>query len=219
MNQRRFWVSISFLMCCVLLCLGSISCDWGKAPLPIFSQIPDFNLLNEQGKPISLQAMKNKIWVGNFIFTSCAGTCPMLTRRMKRVEAAILEEAKQRPDLPLRILSFSVDPERDTPEKLKEYGKLFEVNPNYWSFLTGDVEQISKTVVEGFKISMKKVALASPAPDQENQTDFDVIHGEKFVLVDASGQIRGYYDSDRAGITQLIRDMFFLEKKLSKNPS
>ncbi len=143
----------------------------------------------------------------------------MLTRRMKRVEAAILEEARTRPDLPLRILSFSVDPERDTPEKLKEYGKLFEVNPNYWSFLTGDVNQITKTVVEGFKISMKKISTASPNPEGENLGDFDVIHGEKFVLVDASGQIRGYYDSDRAGITQLIRDMFVLEKKLSKHPS
>jgi protein SCO1/2 len=148
---------------------------------------------------------KDKVCVVNFIFTSCAGTCPMLTQRMKRVQDAIVGLGSEAPNY--QIVSLSVDPERDTPKRLAEYAQEYGARPEHWSFLTGPMDQVSETVVQGFKIAMGKVPREGYGAPAAAGEIFDVLHGEKFVLVDRQGKIRGYYDSDREGITKLIKDM------------
>jgi protein SCO1/2 len=91
-----------------------------------------------------------------------------------------------------RLVSFSVDPEVDTVERLRSYAERFGADPASWSFLTGPVEDVKKTVSEGFKLSAQKV-------------DADVFHSEKLVLVDARGKIRGYFDADPLGLEALRR--------------
>jgi protein SCO1/2 len=91
-------------------------------------------------------------------------------------------------DLPgVRLASITVDPETDTPERLKQYAESFGAKPETWSFLTGEVESVRKTVSEGFKLSLQKAS------------ETDVFHSEKFVLIDQEGRIRGYFDSDASG--------------------
>jgi protein SCO1/2 len=124
---------------------------------------------------------------------------------MKRVQDVIVNLGEASGSY--RIVSFSVDPEKDTPQRLASYAKEYGVRPEHWSFLTGPMDQVSKTVVEGFKIAMGKVPLQGSDGSNSPGAIFDILHGEKFVLVDRQGRIRGYYDSDGEGMTRLIKDM------------
>jgi protein SCO1/2 len=189
----------------LILIFGTLSCSFSRPALPELGTIPDFQLLNQSGKSFGLSDLREKVWVANFIFTSCAGTCPLLTQRMKRVQDAIVNLGEDSSHY--RIVSISVDPERDTPQRLLEYAQEYGARPELWSFLTGPVDQINQTVVTGFKIAMGKAPREGEVAPPAGGEIFDILHGEKFVLVDRQGKIRGYYDSDGEGITQLIRDM------------
>ena len=195
----------------VLLCVGfQLSCSKQEdRSLPFIKSLPEFALTDQNSQKIPLSQLKGKVWVANFIFTSCAGTCPMLTQKMTRVQGAIQKFQKQNGSAAAecKIVSFSVDPERDTPAKLLEYSKKYRVDGSIWYFLTGSLDEVKSTVVDGFKMSMQKNELN---PGAEDITEFDVVHGEKFILVDRKGWIRGYYDANADGIDQLISDMQFL---------
>lgn len=199
---------ISGLFCLVLMAIAACS----KSEAPVLGQLPEFKLTDQDKKPFGLGDLKGKVWVANFIFTSCAGTCPVLTQRMTQVQERLSEMKQARPDLPVCIVSFSVDPERDTPEKLQDYAQRFRAKPGLWHFLTGPIEQVEATVVHGFKTAMGKVEM-TPQPNNPGET-FDVVHGERFVLVDQQGRIRGYYDSENGReISRLLNDLQTLLKK------
>jgi protein SCO1/2 len=133
--------------------------------------------------------------VANFIFTRCPTVCPAFTRKLARVQKETDGFGPK-----LQLVSFSVDPTYDTPERLAAYAQKHGANPARWSFLTGDYEKLKDTVVSSFKISMGR----------ENLDEADVLgifHGNHFVLVDAQGQIRGYYDSaDEEAFERLLTD-------------
>lgn len=161
-------------------------------------QAPAFTLTNQWGKKVSLDSLKGKVWIADFIFTSCGGICPLLTQKM-----AGLERDFQQSDL--RFVSFTVDPETDTPEKLLAYARLFHANTPRWLFLTGSLHEVEEAIVKGFKISLGKA------------TDFQVIHGEKFILVDREGRIRGYFDTAPAGLQSIQQGMLSLLKEKGGN--
>jgi protein SCO1/2 len=101
------------------------------------------------------------------------------------------------------LLSISVDPERDTPEKLREYGQIFGARQALWKYLTGPEREVERTVVKGFRIAMAR--MTAPLKDGEVRAEaFDIMHGERLVLVDRQGRIRGYYDADDQD--RLLRD-------------
>lgn len=201
----------------LLSSLGMVfsGCHSSSGEFPNYGKLPSFQLINQDNQAVSLEDYRGKVWVANFIFTSCAGTCPMLTKRMKKVEGAIQGLTKGQEDIPFRIVSFSVDPEQDTPERLKEYAKEYKVDTTLWTFVTGPLGQITQMVVKGFKISMGKVPVGTQGGEATAQEIFEVVHGEKFVLVDQEGNIRGYYDSNSSGIKKLLADMKTLLKKVS----
>jgi len=193
-----------------LMLLGLIACE--NRELPVLGSIPQFTLTNQDAKPFTDSDMKGRIWIADFIFTSCGGACPLMTERMKKnVQSSIEEMAFGKEDFPVRIVSFSVDPERDTPERLTEYSKDHGANLKYWVFLTGPLQDVTKTVVQGFKISMGKVPSATPAPGTEKMPSEDeiweVVHGEQFMLIDDQGRIRGYYSSEGTGLRKLLADL------------
>lgn len=194
---------------CVALLLVFSQC---AKPLPKLGQLPDFQLQNQNGQSVSPKSFQGKVMAVNFVFTSCAGTCPLLTERMKKVQNFIESTQKDKKNSPYHIVSFSVDPDRDTPEVLRRYMKSYEVNPKVWSFLTGPYQDVEKIVVQGFKISMAKEPTDQAKKDSEEPV-YDVIHGEKFILIDQAGQIRGYYDATEAGIYQLTQAMASLAKR------
>jgi protein SCO1/2 len=158
-----------------------------QSSLPIYSQLPSFTLTESSGRALSLSGLKGNLWIADFMFTSCPGPCPMMSARMSELQRSLS-------DLPrVRLVSISVDPANDTPTVLKKYGAQFHADPNRWFFLTGDQTLIAKLSCDGFKVGTR---------------DDPLMHSTKFILVDAQGQIRGYYDSEElASLRQLQVDI------------
>lgn len=195
-KQRSFWFLFLFVLTtAVLIYAGKLL--WKPAELPVYGQVQDFSLTERSGRAVSLADLKGKIWVADFIFTRCAGICPMMTSKMRMIQ----ERFKTYPDL--KLVSFSVDPEHDTPEVLTEYAKHFNADTVKWLFLTGDKEQLFKLSSQHFYLGVSDIPAAQrEAPDQS------VDHSSKFALVDKDGKIRGYYASEEESfLSQLVRDI------------
>ncbi len=157
------------------------------APLPVLGKVPNFQLTERSGAPKTLADLNGKVWIADFIFTRCAGICPLMTRKMSKVQKELAAEPR------VSFVSFSVDPEHDTPEVLKEYAQKYEADPERWLFLTGDKKQIFDLSSQHFHLGVGDI----PEAEQETpENSMQVQHSSKFVLVDAQGQIRGYYSSE-----------------------
>jgi protein SCO1 len=142
-------------------------------------QISDFNYTNQEGKELGLGDLKGKVWVADFIFTSCADVCLPMTANMVKIQKMLKDEGIK----DVELISFSVDPEVDNPETLKTFSKQFDADLSNWNFLTGysqaDIEEFAR---ESFKTIVKK-------PEVGDQ----VLHGTDFFLVDQEGKIVKYY--------------------------
>ncbi len=172
-----------------------------KKTLLVYGEVPDFHLTTQSNEAFSLENLKGKIWIGDFIFTRCAGICPLMSQRMAQLQ-------KQIHDPNIHFVSFSVDPERDTPEVLTEYAKRYQADLATWTFLTGSKDEIFKLSEQHFHLGV-----ASIPSEYRTLPDQSVQHSSKLVLVDSSGKIRGYYDTDEAAaLSQLIQDVSLLAK-------
>lgn len=155
-----------------------------KAPavsLKVFAEVPEFELQERGGATVTRETLLGSVWIADFIFTSCAGQCEGMSARMARLQ----HELPQRPDL--RLVSITVDPENDTPEKLAAYAEKKQAVPGRWLFLTAkDYATIHRLSVQGFKMT----TMPAPEPGAE------IVHSPNLVLVDREGKIRGYYRYD-----------------------
>ena len=158
---------------------------WNDQPLEGLNRhgsVPDFLLIERSGKKIALADLRGATWIADFIYTTCTDTCPLQSAEMSKLQDEL------RPKNPLRFVSFSVDPDHDTPAVLTAYAQRFKADGDRWLFLTGDKEQISNLIQAGFHLSA--------APLKQSGADSGVIlHSPRFVLIDKNSQIRGYYDS------------------------
>ncbi len=162
------------------------------------SNVP-FSLSNQNGNTITNDHLVGKIVVVDFFFTHCPGICPKMTRNLKMVKDAIKD------DPILLINSFSIDPERDSVKRLADYASRFRVE-GQWNLLTGDKAVIYRVARKSFKVDASE---GDGGPE-------DFIHSDKFVLVDPSGRIRGYYNgTDQNQVDQLIKDIFRLKSEKS----
>ena len=150
--------------------------------LPNYAQVPDFKFMERSGKEMKLADLKGNVWIADFIFTRCQGTCPLLTGQM-----AGLQEKLTRSNI--KLVSFSVDPEYDTPKVLSEYALRYHAQANKWFFLTGPKNEIWNFVTDGFSLG-----ISEPTTEDLKAGAEPVIHSNRFVLVDREGNIRGYYD-------------------------
>lgn len=159
--------------------------------LPQYGAVPEFSLTTQNDTPIALADFRGSVWIADFIFTNCGASCPGMTMDMEKLQQRLKEQHN------IRLVSFSVDPGRDTPEALLEYAHEHHAIAGKWFFLTGEKEKIYSLTQNGFHLS---VADAQPGDDP-------VMHSTKFVLVDKNGVIRGYYDSDPPeNLDKLVHD-------------
>ena len=157
-------------------------------------QLPDFSLTDQRGAPFALSDLHDKVWVADFIFTSCATICPPMTIQMASLQDEFATED-------VHFVSFSVDPERDTPEVLFRYADDYGADGSRWAFLTGQKETIYQLAHEGFNLAT-------------GHRGSEILHSTRFVLVDQNQQVRGYYDSRSPGsLHQLRKDMKKLLEK------
>jgi protein SCO1/2 len=163
--------------------------------LPVLGSVGSFSLTDQAGRTVTPETQRGKVWAAAFMFTRCPTVCPRITRRM--VE---LQRAAKKDGIKLDLVSFSVDPEHDTPEVLLAYAQKYGSDLASWRFLTGDLEIVRKTSEQGFKLAFE----GKPTPGKEH---FGLMHGSHLVLVDRSGQIRGYYrTSEDVAMAQLLSD-------------
>jgi cytochrome oxidase Cu insertion factor (SCO1/SenC/PrrC family) len=158
-----------------------------------FGVVPDFALVSQTGDSVHLADLAGQVWIGDFIFTNCASSCPMMTLQLQKLQAALAGETR------VRLVSFSVDPERDTPAKLAEYAANYGADPERWLFLTGEKAAIRSLSYHGFHLPTN-----DPTPEDLARGAEAVLHSTRFALVDPHGHIRGYYDgNDPAALDKL----------------
>ena len=167
----------------------------GPAPeLPRISKAPVFELTDQRQATFGSDRVLGKVWVANFIFTSCPDICPLLTSTMAGIQKDLSKNADS-----VHFLSFTVDPVVDTPHVLEAYASHHRVDQTNWSFLTGPPEITEEVVVKGFKQAQEEVPVKEGEPR-------NIRHGSHFVLVDGEGIIRGFYRSRGDGPVSLLRD-------------
>ncbi len=153
--------------------------------LPELGAVGEFSLVNQENKPLNHASLENKLWIVNFFFTKCTGPCPLMSQKMAKLQ----KDLESTPEV--NFLSISVDPANDTPAVIQEYGKKVEANFQKWTFATGEKAEVLRLAQESFKLP------AGETPD---------MHSTKFVLVDAKGQIRAYYDSLEEKVEDKIKE-------------
>lgn len=176
--------------------LGETSIDEETGEI-IYYQAPAFLFTNQQNRTVSEKDINGKIYVVDFFFSSCPSICPKMTTHLKLVQDHYGNEKR------VGIISYSIDPEHDTPERLATYAKNYDINASQWSLLTGgetDVFELAKDYkVRAFDDSIDDIP--------------NLIHDGTFVLVDDKRRIRGYYNGlQKSEIDRLIDDMGLLLK-------
>lgn len=159
---------------------------------PVLWDAPAFSFVDQDGRAIGSRDLRGSVWVADFVFASCAGVCPAMSARMGKLQTEI-------GDASVKFISFSVDPDHDSPQVLKEYGRGFGADGLRWRFLSTRKDEIFD-VAAGMKLAAK------PA-ERENA----ILHSDRFVLVDRDGRVRGtYLSSDEESMRRLIEDAAFL---------
>lgn len=194
--KKIFWFTIVVLLTSLLAYKAIEYVENRYTPLATYGvenhSIPDFQFTDQLERTVNSSEIKDKIWVVNFFFTSCPTICPKMTRNLQSFHDFV------RDDVDIRILSFTVDPKRDTPARLKSYADSFRVNHDSWLFLTGEKEDLYRLGNKGFLLSAAVIGA-----DEE-----DFIHSENIVLVDQNQQIRGFYNgTDPDCVNQILRDI------------
>ena len=210
MNQARSrsvaaWkvilVLIPFVTLALLLWLRSLEVNaLRQRTMSSNGTVPPFQLVNQNGQPFGSSQLDGKIWIADFIYTTCPGPCPMISSRMSE-----LQKPLEKTDV--HLVSFSVDPERDTPKVLRGYAEKLQADPKRWDFLTGPKSAIYKLSHDGFKLAV------SDGSDEQGMP----VHSTLMVLVDRHGAIRGYYEITEAdAVTKLLADTNHLLREQSK---
>ncbi len=149
---------------------------------PLYT-VGDFTLTKSDGRSISRSDLLGKVWIASFVFTRCTGPCPQVSGTMARLQGELADQ----PDV--RLVTFTVDPERDDPGELSRYAEHFGADPRRWLFLTGKEADVHRLLREGFRVPVEKNADGRPGEE--------IMHSPKLAVVDRQGRVRGYYDGIR----------------------
>jgi len=166
-----------------------------EPPLPVYWQIPAFQLTAQSGQPFDSKSLQGNIWVADFIFTTCPGPCPRMSSQMRGVQSAVASM----PDV--KLVSFTVDHKNDTPTVLAAYATRYRAEPGRWFFLTGDQAALETICRNGFKLG---------------DVDGSLVHSTRFVLLDRQSRVRGFYSTSEDGaLPRLLHDIRTLEGEKS----
>lgn len=168
--------------------------------LPVLWPAPEFTLVDQEGDSLRAADLRGDLWVASFVFTNCSGVCPLITARMAGLRDSLAADGLLGEEV--RLVSFSVDPARDTPEALRDYAARFDAGPpRQWAFLTGSPpEAVRAMIQEGFKLT----AVAMPAGSADTLVGYQVSHSPRLALVDREGRVRGTYVATDAGAVDSV---------------
>ena len=175
----------------------------------VWHQLADFSLTNQEGMPVTWDSLKGKIIIADFFFTHCPTICPQMTLNMKRMAESIHngQRVGDRTNKQVRFVSFSIDPERDSVERLKYWADKYQIDPEQWWLLTGDKKVIYAMVIDEMKVGLV----------DGKGIDTNFIHSDRFVLIDSNRHVRGYYSGlDKVALAKLSNDLVLLT--MEKDP-
>lgn len=160
--------------------------------------VPPFRLVDHTGQEVTEQLFDGRVTVLNFIFTHCPFACPMMM-------VAMSEAAARLADTPVRFVSVSVDPVRDTPARLRQYAADNDVDLSRWTFLTGDEQEVRRILLEGLALGLQ-TDHEHPIPLPDGTSMPNIIHPTKLIVVGPDRRVLGMYPSENAeGVTALVR--------------
>lgn len=229
--MRDLVVALSALVA-IGLGWGAVALSRDTGPAELW-QVPTFELTDQTGQPLRSEDLRGRAWIGSFIYTNCPDICPTISARLAALSDSLSSEGVGARDL--RLVSFTVDPERDTPEVLAEYAARWgATDAERWAFATGEPAEVRRIVSQGFYMPATRVTAAdaaaaasggaghadhgadqaarpaSPGTAAENAatSEYLVAHTDRVVLVDRSGRVRGVYSSiEPAGLDSLRADL------------
>jgi protein SCO1/2 len=182
-----------------LLTAALLAADPAPSRLAVIRQAPDFTLTTQSGQPFRFADLRGQVALVSFIFTTCSGSCPATTARMASVQKALQQGGLDKSGK-VRLVSITLDPARDTPETLRNYMRLYDVEPANWSFLTGRPDDVARVVADWGM-------WARPAPN--GQLD----HPSRIFLVDTRGRIREIYDLTFLKTPWVVEDIELLMRE------
>jgi len=183
-----------------LFSLLLVGCGQGQGiKNPLNYEVSEFSFTNQEGEEFGLEDLKGKVWIADFVFTNCTTVCLPMMANMAGLQAKLKEE-----DLNVELISFSVDPEIDTPEVLKEYAGNYNANLSNWNLLTG----YSQKTIQDFALKNFN-AIAAIKPETSDQ----VIHGTSFYLINKEGIVLKDYNGFDAPFDEIINDVKLLISK------
>jgi cytochrome oxidase Cu insertion factor (SCO1/SenC/PrrC family) len=157
-------------------------------PLPVYGQIADFSLTNQNGRAVSLADLRGQVWVADIIFTRCPGPCLKMTKQMKALQDALA------PGSQTKLVTLTTDPDYDAPAVLKAYAERFGADPTRWMFLTGTKKNLAKLAIDSLKLTA-----IEKKPEERESADDLFVHSTIFVIADKQGQLRGVFETTGEG--------------------
>ena len=177
-------------------------------PLPVYMTLPDVTLIDQDEDTFDLNQTRGKVVVLSPIYTHCPDVCPLTTSKMKqiqdRAQAAGLGDQ-------IQLVTFTMDPERDSPEVLKRFAGAFNANPNNWVFLSGTPDQID-TLIKALNLYVERVYYidntpvpAASLPHPETDTPYLVNHTDRIFLIDRQGNVRALPPGSRTDVDDAMQ--------------
>jgi protein SCO1/2 len=180
------WGGLGFIALAVVA--AYIASQFKARPLPVYGSMTDFTLTNQDNQKVTLADLRGQVWIADAIFTRCPSQCLLMSGHMKEIQDALPA------GLPIKLVSFTTDPDFDQAAVLKKYAERFNAHDGCWSFLTGGKSDLRHAEMDGLKLAVAD----KPAAEQASANDL-FIHSEKFVLLDKDGRLRNWYDGQEEG--------------------
>lgn len=176
-------------------------------PLPVYMSLPEVTLADENGNSFDLSQTRGKVAVLSPIYTHCPDICPVTTAKMKQIQDRIQEAGLSEQ---VELVSFTVDPERDTPDVMKKFQGLYHGDPGNWIFLSGTSDQIG-ILIKGLDLYVERVYYIDNTPVPESSLSdpssvpYLVNHTDRMFLADRQGNVRALQPGSRADVNDVVR--------------
>ncbi len=193
---RWSWLVVGALFIVALLLRTTVIRH--RPDLPVIATVPEFRLVDQDGESFGSDDLRGRVWIASFIYTTCPGPCPRIVARTAEVAR------RMGPREDLLFVSFSVDPQADTPQVLAAYARTRAIDTRRWKFVTGKPEAVFTLVRTGFMLAL---ASADKLDEELLLSEGPIVHSTRLVLVDRELRIRAYYDStDPQALDRLVED-------------
>ena len=200
-----------WMLACTLL-LALCACKREKpADVIDLGVLPTWTMTAEDGTPIGTEQLHGKVWIANFLFTSCQSSCPPLAKATAQLQDRLRPLLPKDGPSPVQIVSISVDPVTDTPPVLAAFAKNYGADPRIWRFATGEYDAMEHLVTDGFLLPLERGDVPPkgvPGHDHNpltgRPTPVETAHSLRFVVVDQEGHVRGTWDKDEAGLQRTL---------------